>query len=123
MRRAPRLIHEVQRLGLTVSIAALLIVLLVVFRLVWSVAVTAPADQRLQDGLLALEDSHQAMLDMDASLRGYLATGERFFADRATDGAGPVHRPARARHPVLTPAGAARGAVIGAAASSVAARS
>ncbi|MFC5137121.1 diguanylate cyclase domain-containing protein [Actinomycetospora rhizophila] len=87
MRRAPRLIHEVQRLGLTVSIAALLIVLLVVFRLVWSVAVTAPADQRLQDGLLALEDSHQAMLDMDASLRGYLATGDRFFTDSATDAA------------------------------------
>ena len=89
MRRAPRLIHEVQRLGLTVSIAALLIVLLVVFRLVWSVAVTAPTDARLQSGLLALEDSHQAMLDMDASLRGYLATGDQFFADSAT-GAAPA---------------------------------
>ncbi len=89
MRRAPRLIHEVQRLGLTVSIAALLIVLLVVFRLVWSGAVSGPTDARLQSGLLALEDSHQAMLDMDASLRGYLATGDQFFADSAT-GAAPA---------------------------------
>ena len=37
----------------------------------------------------ALEDSHQAMLDMDASLRGYLATGDQFFADAAT-GAAPA---------------------------------
>lgn len=84
MRRAPRLIHEVQRLGVTVSVAALLIVLLVVFRLVWSAAVTTPTDTRLQQGLLALEDSHQGMLDMDSSLRGYLATGDQFFADTAT---------------------------------------
>lgn len=89
MRRAPRLIHEVQRLGLTVSIAALLIVLLVVFRLAWSVEVNGPTDARLQSGLLALEDSHQAMLDTDASLRGYLATGDQFFADAAT-GAAPA---------------------------------
>ncbi|WP_433030982.1 diguanylate cyclase domain-containing protein [Actinomycetospora sp. CA-053990] len=76
-------------MGLTVSIAALLIVLLVVFRLAWSVAVTGPTDARLQSGLLALEDSHQAMLDMDASLRGYLATGDQFFTDSAT-GAAPA---------------------------------
>jgi diguanylate cyclase (GGDEF)-like protein len=87
VRRAPRLIHEVQRLGLTVSVAALVIVVLVVFRLVWSAAVTAPSDQRLQNGLLALEDSHQAMLDTDAALRGYLATGDQFFADSATEAA------------------------------------
>jgi len=89
VRRAPRLIHEVQRLGVTVSVAALLIVLLVVFRLIWSAAVTTPTDTRLQQGLLALEDSHQAMLDMDSALRGYLATGDQFFADTA-NGAAPA---------------------------------
>src|SRR3954447_258993 len=87
VRRAPRLIHEVQRLGVTVSVAALLIVLLVVFRLIWSAAVTTPTDTRLQQGLLALEDSHQAMLDMDSALRGYLATGDQFFADSAVEAA------------------------------------
>ena len=84
MRRAPRLITEVQRLGVTVSVAALVIVLLVVFRLLYSAAVTEPADDRLQAGLLAVEDSHQAMLEMDSSLRGYLATGDRYFANEAT---------------------------------------
>ena len=87
MRRAPRLINEVQRLGVTVSVAALFIVLLVVFRLIWSATVTIPSDDRLQQGLLAIEDSHQAMLDMDSSLRGYLATGDGFFADTATNAA------------------------------------
>jgi diguanylate cyclase (GGDEF)-like protein len=84
VRRAPRLITEVQRLGVTVSVAALVIVLLVVFRLLYRAAVTAPADDRLQAGLLAVEDSHQAMLEMDSSLRGYLATGDGFFASEAT---------------------------------------
>ena len=87
MRRAPRLIQEVQRLGLTVSVAALLIVILVVLRLVWSAVFTTPTDERLQQGLLAIEDSHQAMLDMDAALRAYIATGDQFFADSATDAA------------------------------------
>ncbi|MEJ2869723.1 sensor domain-containing diguanylate cyclase [Actinomycetospora sp. OC33-EN08] len=66
------------------SVAALVIVLLVVFRALYSAAVTAPAADRLQAGLLAVEDSHQAMLAMDSSLRGYLATGDPFFADEAT---------------------------------------
>lgn len=84
MKRAPRLITEVQRLGVTVSVAALVIVLLVVFRVLYSAAVTSPAEDRLQAGLLAVEDSHQAMLSMDSSLRGYLATGDSFFLDEAT---------------------------------------
>ncbi|MFC5060832.1 diguanylate cyclase domain-containing protein [Actinomycetospora atypica] len=84
MKRAPRLTTEVQRLGVTVSVAALVIVLLVVFRVLYSAAVTSPAEERLQSGLLAVEDSHQAMLSMDSSLRGYLATGDQFFLDEAT---------------------------------------
>lgn len=84
MRRAPRLITEVQRLGLTVSVAALVIVLLTVGRVLFSAGVTGPTEDRLQAGLLAVEDSNQAMLDMDSSLRGYLATGDQFFADEAT---------------------------------------
>lgn len=84
MGRAPRLINEVRRLGIMVSVAALLIVLIVSGRAIWSTAVTGPVDNRLQDGLLAIEDSHQAVLDMDSALRGYLATGDQFFADSAT---------------------------------------
>jgi diguanylate cyclase (GGDEF)-like protein len=83
VKRAPRLIDEVQRLGTTMSVAALLIVLLVVVRLVWSVVSAAPQSDRLQAGLIALEDSHQAVLTRDAALRGYLATQDAFFLDRA----------------------------------------
>ena len=83
MIRAPRLVNEVRRLGILVSVAALLIVLVVTGRAVWSTMVTAPTDDRLHAGLLAIEDSHRAMLDTDSALRGYLATGDAFFADTA----------------------------------------
>ena len=95
MRRAPRLITEVQRLGMTVSVAALIIVILVVFRVLFSAAVTAPADDRLQAGLLAVEDSHQSMLEMDSSQWPRIQTGSLSRRRRAGSAVEVLSEPAR----------------------------
>jgi diguanylate cyclase (GGDEF)-like protein len=83
--RRLRLVTEVQRLGTIVSIAALLIVAINVGRLLYSLLVTVPEDDGLRHGLLAIEDSQQAVMGTDSSLRAYLTTRDPYFRDRAAE--------------------------------------
>ncbi|GAA4913519.1 diguanylate cyclase (GGDEF)-like protein [Actinomycetospora succinea] len=74
---------EVQRLGAVVAIAALVIVVINVGRLSYSALVTVPAGDDLRAGLLALEDSQDAVMGTDSLLRGYLATRDPYFVAQA----------------------------------------
>ncbi|MEJ2887189.1 sensor domain-containing diguanylate cyclase [Actinomycetospora aeridis] len=80
-----RLVTEVERLGAIVSVAALVIVVITVGRLSYSALVTVPAGDELRVGLLALEDAQDAVMGTDSLLRAYLATGDPYFVDRATE--------------------------------------
>src|SRR4051794_30506067 len=44
-----------------------------------------PEDDALRDGLLAIEDSQQAVMGTDSSLRAYLTTRDPYFRDRAAE--------------------------------------
>ena len=81
--RAGRLEAEIRRFALMLSVAALLILTIVVVRVSYAAAVTGPADERLRADLSALAESDRAVLDADSAVHGYLLSGDAFFADRA----------------------------------------
>ncbi|GLZ48407.1 hypothetical protein Acsp06_45920 [Actinomycetospora sp. NBRC 106375] len=85
MARPLRLVTEVQRLGTIVWVAAFLIVAISIGRLAYSALVTVPAGDDLRAGLLAYEDTQNAVLSTDSSLRAYLATRDPYFLDRANE--------------------------------------
>ena len=78
-----RLVTEVQRLGAVVAIAALVIVVISVGRLSWAALVTVPESNEMRTGLLALEDSQDAVMGTDSLLRAYLATRDPYFVAQA----------------------------------------
>jgi diguanylate cyclase (GGDEF)-like protein len=55
------------------------VVLLIGALLAWLLVVSAPAVQRYEDGLEALQAGHTAMLDQETSLRGFLSTNDLAF--------------------------------------------
>jgi diguanylate cyclase (GGDEF)-like protein len=55
------------------------VVLVIAALLTWLMAVSAPAVQRYEDGLEALQAGHTAMLDQETSLRGFLSTSDLAF--------------------------------------------
>ncbi|MDD7937219.1 sensor domain-containing diguanylate cyclase [Actinomycetospora lutea] len=78
-----RMVTEVQRLGAVVAVAALVIVVINLGRLSYSALVTVPAGDELRTGLLAVEDSQDAVMGTDSLLRAYLATRDPYFVAQA----------------------------------------
>ncbi len=77
--RRPRLVTEVRRLGIVVTVGALVIVLLVACRLAFVAFVSLPETAELQQGLVALENANQALLDEETGLRAFVSTSDQSF--------------------------------------------